>query len=176
MREERSAAIIASALRDARRRTLELVRDLDDDQLIGPRLSIVNPLLWEIGHVAWFQENFVLRRLRGQPPILDQADRIYDSMAVAHDIRWDLLLPSREATLGYMNEVLERIVEPHERAGKVELSEDEAYCCKLALFHEDMHDEAFAYARQTLSYPAPTRPEGPAPVSRQQEPCVGDVA
>ena len=39
---------------EARRRTLWLVADLDDDQLLGPRLEIVNPLLWEIGHVAWF--------------------------------------------------------------------------------------------------------------------------
>jgi hypothetical protein len=30
---------------DARRRTLELIADLDDSQLLGPRLAIVNPLL-----------------------------------------------------------------------------------------------------------------------------------
>jgi iron(II)-dependent oxidoreductase len=41
---------------EARQRTLQLVADLDDSQLLGPRLEIVNPLLWEIGHVAWFQE------------------------------------------------------------------------------------------------------------------------
>ena len=43
------------ALYDARRHTLSLVADLSDEQLIGPHLQIVNPLLWEIGHVAWFQ-------------------------------------------------------------------------------------------------------------------------
>jgi len=36
-------------LREARARTLKLVNDLSDEQLIGPRLQIVNPLLWEIG-------------------------------------------------------------------------------------------------------------------------------
>ena len=43
-------------LQAARSRTLALVEDLDDEQLLGPRLAIVNPPLWEIGHVAWFQE------------------------------------------------------------------------------------------------------------------------
>jgi iron(II)-dependent oxidoreductase len=47
---------LAVALQEARRRTLDLVSDLSDTQLMGPHLPIVNPLLWEIGHVAWFQE------------------------------------------------------------------------------------------------------------------------
>src|SRR5437773_1347862 len=47
---------LAEAVRDARERTFEIVADLSDEQLMGPRLSIVNPLRWEIGHLAWFQE------------------------------------------------------------------------------------------------------------------------
>ena len=54
------AGEVAAALTDARRRTLEIVADLDDLQLMGPRLAIVNPFLWEIGHLAWFQEKWVL--------------------------------------------------------------------------------------------------------------------
>ena len=57
-------------LRDARERTIELVHGLDDEQLMGPRLDIVNPLLWEIGHLAWFHEFFILRRIDGREPIL----------------------------------------------------------------------------------------------------------
>jgi gamma-glutamyl hercynylcysteine S-oxide synthase len=95
---------------EARQRTLRLVADLDDDQLLGPRLEIVNPLLWEIGHVAWFQEKWVLRR-GGGPPIRADADDLYDSAAVAHDRRWDLPLPDRDDTLRYMAGVLERVVE-----------------------------------------------------------------
>ena len=39
---------------DARQRTFDLIADLSDQQIMSPYLSIVNPLLWEIGHVAWF--------------------------------------------------------------------------------------------------------------------------
>jgi iron(II)-dependent oxidoreductase len=136
-------------LSDARQRTLQLVADLDDAQLIGPGLEIVNPLLWEIGHVAWFQERWVLRR-GGEPAIRADADELYDSSAVSHDRRWELPLPDREETLRYMAGVLERVVDRCCRK-----SPEDAYFLRLTLFHEDMHDEAFTYTRQTLGYPSP---------------------
>jgi iron(II)-dependent oxidoreductase len=131
-------------LLDARARTLELVRDLDDAQWMGPRLPIVNPLLWEVGHVGWFQEYWVLRHARGQAPLIAGGDALYDSAKVAHDTRWDLKLLDRAEVFRYLETVLERAI-----AG------ESGYFHQLALFHEDMHDEAFTYTRQTLGYPAP---------------------
>src|SRR5215470_9235730 len=88
--------------RDARRRTFELVADLSDGQLLGPHLATVNPLLWEIGHVAWFQEKWVLRRWQDYAPVRADADALYDSSAVVHDTRWQLPLPGRQETLRYL--------------------------------------------------------------------------
>src|SRR5262249_40319069 len=56
-----STEALAELSREVRERSFELIADLGDAQLLGPRLAIVNPLLWEIGHVAWFQEHWVLR-------------------------------------------------------------------------------------------------------------------
>src|SRR5260370_1283022 len=39
--------------------------------------------------------------------------------------------------------------------------DEDDYFHKLALFHEDMHGEAFVYTRQTLRYPAPPLPGSP---------------
>ena len=83
-----SDAILASWVRDARLRTLELVADLSDEQLMGPQLRIVNPLMWEIGHVTWFQEKWVLRHAGGEAPIRVEGDSLYDSAAIPHDSRW----------------------------------------------------------------------------------------
>src|SRR5215475_6898277 len=99
------------ALHDARRHTLSLVADLNDEQLIGPRLQIVNPPLWEIGHVAWFQEFWVLRHAGGLAPIRPDVDSFYDSMAVAHDTRWDLPLYNRESTYKYLRDVRDRVLD-----------------------------------------------------------------
>ena len=94
------SAAIVDILSDARRHTLALISDLGDEQLMGPQLDIVNPLLWEIGHIAFFHEVFVLRELGDREPLLDVADEFYDSFEVAHDDRWGLLLPTRFSRAG----------------------------------------------------------------------------
>jgi len=143
-------------LREARARTLDLVSDLDDEQLIGPRLGIVNPLRWEIGHVAYFQEFWCLRHFRGEQPILDEADQLYDSARIPHDTRWDLPLPSREDTLDFMQRVLDRVIESNLSSTDKQIDGyDQRYFLQLALFHEQMHAEAITYTRQTLGYSAP---------------------
>jgi iron(II)-dependent oxidoreductase len=144
---------LIAPVREFRDRLLSLVADLDDRQLIGPRLAIVNPPLWEIGHVAWTQEFWVLRHVYGENPILKDGDRLYNSTDVAHDTRWELLLPNRDDTLRYMNEVLERCCE--RIYSKSQLTPEEFYFYWLTTFHEGMHAEALAYTRQTLGYPAP---------------------
>ena len=88
---------------------MRVTGDLDGEQLLGPKLAIVNPPLWEIGHVAWFQEHWCLRwradGTRGNS-ILPGADALYDSSTVAHDTRWDLPLPAIAATRRYGDDVL----------------------------------------------------------------------
>ena len=142
---------LSAWLTDARDRTLALIADLTDEQLMGPRLATLNPLRWEIGHIGWFEERWVLRHSGGQAPLRADGDALYDSSTVPHDTRWDLPLPSRRETLDYLGtvgaRVLDRISHP--------LGDRDRYFMALAVFHEDMHGEAFAIARQTLSYPRP---------------------
>ena len=151
-----SALDLIEALQEARKRTLELIEDLTDEQLMGPRLRIVNPPRWEIGHVAWFQEFWILRHLGSRPPILPAGDSLYDSARVAHDARWDLPLPSRIQTLVYMTQVLDRVCDSSDRRKREPIDgHDETYFLHLVLFHEQMHAEAITYTRQTLGYPPP---------------------
>jgi iron(II)-dependent oxidoreductase len=145
-------AVLAAWVRDARRRTLEVVEDLSDEQLLGPQLRIVNPLLWEIGHVTWFQEKWALRHAGGETPIRADGDSLYDSAAISHETRWSLPLPSRADTLAYMMAVRDRVLERIEQ-GK--LTESDRYFIALGVFHEDMHTEAFTYTRQTHAWTAP---------------------
>jgi iron(II)-dependent oxidoreductase len=170
-----SIASIELAMKDARQRTLELVDGLDDDQLIGPKLAIVNPMLWEIGHVAWFHEHFILQRGHGRAPISDRAQGIYDSIAITHEERWDLPLLSRADTLAYMAEVQDQLLE--RLCGQV-ATMDDSYLYQFTTFHEDMHDEAFTWSRQTLAYPTPsfalaTTPGRPA--DAEAGPLKGDA-
>jgi iron(II)-dependent oxidoreductase len=169
------AAWLDEIVRDARATTLALVRDLDADQLMGPKLDIVNPLLWEIGHVAWFQDHFVRRWLEDRAPLLPGADDLYDSMRVAHDDRWDLPLPMLADTLGYLERTCESVLARLERPLA---NARDSYLYQLVTHHEDMHDEAFAYSRQTLGYRPPRfgRAAAPPPPDAGAGPWPGDVA
>jgi gamma-glutamyl hercynylcysteine S-oxide synthase len=151
MTDPTPAALVAQ-IEDARARTLALIEGLDAAQLMGPRLAIVNPLRWEIGHAAYFYELWVLRHHFGEPPGRPDADRLYDSINIAHDTRWDLPLPSLPDTLTYMGDVLDRVCA---RLGNGTDDPRRDYLAQYALYHEDMHTEAFTYTRQTLGYPAP---------------------
>lgn len=139
-------------LRETRERTLAVLAGLDASQLLGPRLRIVNPPLWEFGHVAWFHERWAWRHLRGLSPLRADGDALYDSAAVAHDTRWDLPLPAWAKTQDYASTILERLLE---QLADHEPDADERYFHQLTVFHEDMHGEAFLYTRQTLGYPPP---------------------
>ena len=150
-------ALIAD-LRATRAHTRAIVDDLRGPREFGPPLSIVNPPRWEIGHVAWFQEYWCLRRRspdRYAPErggsILPNADALYNSATVPHDSRWNLPLPAFDDTLRYRDAVHARVLEGlGERC-----TPDDAYFAQLATRHEDMHSEAFHYTRQTLGYEAP---------------------
>ena len=72
-----------------------MVHDLSDEQFCVPLLRTINPFLWEIGHVAYFQEHWVLRHAAGGSPLHADADALYDSAKVPHDTRWSLPLPAR---------------------------------------------------------------------------------
>ena len=69
---------IADRLINTRKRELELMNDLSDEQMIGPRLRIVEPPIWELGHVGWFQDRWILQNLDNRNPVDEKADALYN--------------------------------------------------------------------------------------------------
>jgi iron(II)-dependent oxidoreductase len=160
---------LAVELGDTRARTRRLTEDLSTAQLMGPMLPIVNPILWEIGHVGWFHEYWTLRHVHGSPPLIGHADLLWNSSTVPHATRWDLSLPDREAIFSYLTGVLDR--QRDRLGGGVEPSA--RYFYELAIRHEDMHVEALTYTRQTHGY---ARPSGLGePSARNGGAWPGDV-
>jgi iron(II)-dependent oxidoreductase len=164
---------LARELRASRAHLTRITADLDGNQLRGPQLAIVNPPLWELGHVAWFQEYWCLRRRTLDTiaeTIIPGADALYDSAKVAHDTRWNLPLPDLSATRSFQEEVLERVARRLEREPE---NRDLHYYAQLAIYHEDMHAEAFHYTRQTLGYRDPI--PGSEIAAAAGSPVAGDV-
>lgn len=163
---------LRALLLDTRARTHELVADLSDDQLEVPLEVIVNPFRWELGHVAFFYDAFVLAAYHGMELHIENGNELFNSFVVDHDDRWQLPLGPRAEILDYMARVHADVLE---RLGSGEATPVETYLHFLGVLHEDMHCEAFTYMRQTLGYPQPTLtatvPEEPA----IDADCRGDV-
>lgn len=168
------SAQLVDWLDDARRRTRDLVWDLDGERRFGPKMAIVNPPIWEVGHVGFFHDYFALHKLHGiehfQHP---GAHRLYDSSTIDHDDRWHLPFPDMATTFDYLQSVRDAMVA---RLPDGEADPAISYVYQLTTLHEDMHAEAFAYTRQTLGYPAPTLSHAPALDKVTSGPWPGDAA
>lgn len=143
--------VIADQVQDAHHRTLAMLRGLSPDQLMGPKLATVNPMRWEIGHAAYFYEYWVLRQHLKNHPLRADADDLYDSIHIAHEDRWDLALPSMQETLAYIQNVADNVCDALTSSDDPQRN----YLAQYAVFHQDMHNEAYTYTRQTHHYPTP---------------------
>ncbi len=169
--------LLSLALIDARNHTLYLLSQyeqaLEATQLQVPMLPELNPPLWELGHIGWFQEWWLGRNLQRHlgracnpfatrlASIEPQADRWWDSAHVAHDSRWSLDLPEAASIKSYLLDTLESTLELLEKTPD---EDDALYFYRLSLFHEDMHGEALIYMAQTLGLPLTLDMPGPAPL------------
>ena len=158
---------LATALRESRQRTLSLVNDLSPAQWSPPYQLGVNPVAWELAHIAWFAEFWILRGAHhcdtqglvhaSQPPRFAGPDALLDSARLAHAQRWTANLPNRAELANILADQLEACIAalPTGNATVAGGAQDPLYFHRLALFHEDMHAEAFCWMRSALQYPAP---------------------
>jgi len=154
-------AELAAALQASRRDTLSVFAALERalEGLAVPMHETLNPPLWELGHVGWFQEYWIGRNpQRQQGPRADPlaaraapgragADALYDSSSVPHDSRWSLPLPGAGETRADLARQLEASLAI---LGRSEEDEASLYFFRLALLHEDMHHEAALYMARSL--------------------------
>jgi ergothioneine biosynthesis protein EgtB len=141
--------------------------------LAVPQRAELNPPLWELGHIGWFQEWWLARnpqRLLGaaadpfvaRPPgVRAGADALYDSSTVPHDSRWTLPLPDAAATRADLAAQLSRTMA---LLADTPPDHDALYFFRWALFHEDMHHEAAVYMAQVLGVPITDARWQPAPL------------
>ena len=158
-----NAALLAGALTHMRAQTLALfaaVRAALADRLEIRYSDELNPPLWELGHIGWFEEFWIARnpeRLRGvaarleaprAAPLLARADALYDSSRVAHATRWHLDLPDATRTLATLAQGREHTL----ALLRTSAGDDDAlYFFRLALLHEAMHHEAGTMIAQGLA-------------------------
>ncbi len=106
------------ALADVRSSTLGLVRGLDEEALHRPLDPIMSPLVWDLGHIAAYEDLWAVHRLTGEPLLRPDLAALYDAFETPRAARADAELLAYDAALEYMDAVRERTLaasgEPHD--------------------------------------------------------------
>lgn len=158
-----SKAAIADALFEARERTLALIEPLDEEQLNRVYSPILSPLAWDLGHIANFEELWLVQTVGGREPLHGELGRFYDAIENPRRARGELPILRDAELRSYMAEVRERTLDVLENvdvgpdAGDPLLRDGFVY--EMLLAHELQHDETMLQLLQMVDGYEPVRPE-----------------
>ena len=139
---------VLDALSDTRRRTLALVAHLDDDVLERVHSPLMSPLVWDLGHIAAFEDLWLAHRGAGLPLLRPDLAEVYDAFETPRAHRGDLPYLRRADALAYLAAVRERIAEPA----------IDPLLTELVLRHEQQHTETMLQTMELARLPAPHEP------------------
>src|SRR6185312_8576430 len=137
---------VLDALGDTRTRTLVLVAHLDDETLERVHSPLMSPLVWDLGHIAAFEDLWLAHRGAGLPLLRPDLTDVYDAFETPRAHRGELPYLRRADALDYLRAV-------HERA--FELGTRDPFLLELVLRHEQQHSETMLQTMELAHLPAP---------------------
>ncbi len=148
---------LLEALKDTRSRTLALVSHLDDETLERVHSPLMSPLVWDLGHIAAFEDLWLAHRGAGLPLLRPDLAEVYDAFETPRADRGELPYLRRADAIAYLAAVRERALElaAGGRAADAVLHE-------LVLRHEQQHTETMLQTMELAHLPAPPRDGRPA--------------
>ena len=166
---------IADRLAEARQRTFELIEPLDDEQLNRVYSPILSPLAWDLGHIANFEELWLVQAIGDREPLHGDLGLLYDAIENPRKTRGELPILRGAELRAYLADVRERTLEV---LGEVEIDADatnpllrEGFVYEMLIAHEYQHNETMLQLLQMVdsyelprTYPVPAAelaPSGP---------------
>jgi gamma-glutamyl hercynylcysteine S-oxide synthase len=156
---------IAERLAEARAHTLKLIQPLSDEQLNRVYSPILSPLIWDLGHIANFEEHWLVRNIGGREPLRGDLGELYDAIEQPRRIRGELPILKADEVRPYMEGVRERTLEVLD---EIELDPADrlladGFVYEMLLAHEHQHNETMLQLLQMVeSYEPVEVDSGPA--------------
>src|SRR5438552_1435907 len=107
---------IAGSLITARERTDLLTGSVDEADLIRQHSPLMSPLVWDLAHIAYQEELWLLREVGGREPMHPEIDPLYDAFEHPRAERPTLPLLPPAAARRYAGEVRGRVLDLLEAA------------------------------------------------------------
>jgi len=164
-------ATLVAELDRTRRRTLGLAADLDDADLTAQHSTLMSPLVWDLAHVANYEDLWLLRAIDGRPSTDERLDDLYDAFRHPRRDRPQLPLLSPDEARRYLADtraqVLELLATVEPRDGRLL---DGWFVYGMVMQHEHQHDETILATRQLMGERATAPPALAPPVTASAGP------
>src|SRR5947207_9041052 len=106
-----SDADVLEALAEARERTFALVASLSDQDLEKVHSTLMSPLVWDLGHIAAFEDLWLVHRHGGRDLLRPDLMEVYDAFETPRAERGDLPYLRPAEAVEYLAAVRERSLE-----------------------------------------------------------------
>lgn len=145
-----SATELADQLQEARARTLLLVAGVSESDLRLQHDPLMSPIVWDLGHIAHFEEVWLLENIEGDTPGREGLRGMYDPFRNPRAGRAALELPGRADALGYLAEVRAAVLS---RISDLDLTSRapllaDGFVFRMVLQHEYQHGETILQTLQ----------------------------
>src|ERR1044071_4060117 len=97
---DEASLVRAQEFERVRARTLALVEGLDDEVVHQPLDPIMSPLVWDLAHIAAYEDLWAVHRLGGEPLLHDELAATYDAFETPRAVRAEIELLDRPAAPG----------------------------------------------------------------------------
>ena len=145
---------------EARERTLLLVEPLADEQLNTVYSPILSPLAWDLGHIANFEELWLVQRVGGREPMDGELGRFYDAIENPRKTRNQLPILRGDELRTYMEGVRERTLEVLDAVALSDTRDpllEGGFVYEMLLAHEHQHNETMLQLLQMVDGYEPVR-------------------
>jgi len=144
-----SKSKIAQLLAEARERTLLLISVLSDDDLHMQHDPLMSPIIWDVGHIAHFEELWLTQNLDG-PIEFSEMPGLYNPFEHPRATRAELPLPTLAQMMTRLEEIRARVLD---RLDKIEWNDNNpllkgGYVYNMVLQHEYQHNETILQTLQ----------------------------
>jgi iron(II)-dependent oxidoreductase len=157
------------ALAQTRASTLALVAHLDDGALERVHSPLMSPLVWDLGHIAAFEDLWLAHRYDDAPLLRPELARVYDAFETPRADRGELPYLRRPDALAYLASVRERTLDAIARRGV-----GDGVLHELVVRHELQHTETMLQTMQLAHLPAPhERVQRPSALRSAEPPASG---
>jgi iron(II)-dependent oxidoreductase len=134
---------VLDALAAVRERTLELVSALSEADLEKVHSPIMSPLVWDLGHIAAYEDLWIVHRHGGRELLRSDLAALYDAFETPRSVRGDIEILRPGPARDYLAEVRERTIGTLSEQGP-----GDGTICEMVLRHELQHTETM---RQTMA-------------------------